>query len=270
MLPDDFEDAFTPLDDIQGVSKMRFAIADGATESSFSKEWAQLLTRKFGSSGFDVFSQEILAELSTTWEEGLNKENLSWYNQEKFTMGSHASLLGVEIDLSLGTYSAKAVGDCCVMLVRDGQIINSFPIENTEDFSNHPVLIGTRDGTPQGETRELFGKLNVGDLLVLASDALAAWILANKDTRPWKNFLDDSGRKDGTLLKNFEFLKKLHDKKFPDHQNYFLKLALGDKHEQDNANQWLYTNWVFHNIVVREREVGRLKNDDSTLCLIQF
>jgi hypothetical protein len=43
-LSEEYEDAYWPLDVVEGTGELfRFAVADGATESSYSKIWARLL-----------------------------------------------------------------------------------------------------------------------------------------------------------------------------------------------------------------------------------
>jgi hypothetical protein len=274
--PEDFEDAFTPLSDIEREGRMRFAIADGATESSFSKEWAQLLVKKFRSSGFSVFDKDVLAELATEWGKGTNQSNLSWYNQEKVSLGSYAALLGFEADLTSGECKATAVGDCCMMLLRGGMLLFSFPIESADGFSNRPLLIGTKDGIPTDGKKEARGSLQEGDMLVFASDALAAWILGAKDNRGIADlFLDvmsDERRvkEKNAIMGNFEKISKVYENEFSHNHDYFSRLALEGSVTADQVKRWRFRNLIFRDLIARERDNSRLKNDDVTLCVIQF
>ena len=78
--------------------------------------------------------------------------------------------------------------------VRNNELIYSFPITSIEDFGNTPSLFATN---PKYQTdfeksvKYLNGQSKSGDLLILASDALAMWIFKriNEGGRPWLSLL---------------------------------------------------------------------------------
>src|SRR5579884_1055791 len=85
---DEYEDACAG-DDRTG----RFAIADGATESSFAAAWARLLVEEFVRtpgpwSGW-------LPSLRRCWAADLDDRPLPWYAEAKAEEGAFATLLGV-------------------------------------------------------------------------------------------------------------------------------------------------------------------------------
>ena len=84
-----------------------------------------------------------------------------------------------------------AVGDSCLFVVREDELLVSFPLEEAGQFNNTPELICSNPAN----NRELWeqvrlgqGECAAGDLFILASDALACWILERAATRekPWK------------------------------------------------------------------------------------
>ena len=62
---------------------------------------------------------------------------MSWYAEDKFARGGHATFLGVSIrPTSDGVeWDAIATGDSCLVLIRTGSLGLSFPMERSNDFS---------------------------------------------------------------------------------------------------------------------------------------
>jgi hypothetical protein len=76
------------------------------------------------------------------------------------------------------------VGDTCLFHVRDDKVIRSFPLTESQAFLNDPHVIGSidkqQDHLLQFATWESF--CQPGDLLVLCTDAVAAWALAKMES----------------------------------------------------------------------------------------
>jgi hypothetical protein len=172
--PEDYEDAFAPTGDFSvEVERFRCAVADGATESSFAKQWAQLLT--------DGYLEETeINELKEQFAEEISDKELSWFAEEKASMGAFAAILGLELN-SDGTWSAEATGDCCLFQTRAKQIISSFPLTQSEQFNNSPKLISSKADDETGIENTSDGNWQSGDRFVLASDALAKSILFDEE-----------------------------------------------------------------------------------------
>jgi len=135
---EEYEDALA-----YSISERRFAVADGATESSFAERWAQSLVRgfvfgevppwegeapaepidKFGGSltlpvPIDKFRsltlpalKNWLEPLQREWREGIDWKRLPWFAVEKAQAGAFASLLGLEfVGCSAGASPSHSAG----------------------------------------------------------------------------------------------------------------------------------------------------------------
>ena len=162
--------------------KVAIALSDGATESSFAKEWAKELVNAFVNRGVD----DWLSPLQTTWRQWLANQNLSWFAKRKAGEGAFATFLSLEIKFDL-SWKALAVGDSCLFVVRDHLLQNSFPLQNSHEFNNRPRLIGTHVNLANIIVSQAHGNAQTGDRFYLTTDAIACWIFkqleANQD--PW-------------------------------------------------------------------------------------
>ena len=165
-------------------SGVRVAVADGATESSFAKLWAVLLAESFVRSelaGAEFF--ERLEPARRLWRRRLAGRPLPWFATEKAAQGAFAAFLGVQIDAHQNRWTALAVGDCCLMQVdnvgKGMRVVKAFPLQKSSQFTMSPYLIGSRsNGELKDERIQITkGSLRDGDMLLLATDALAAWLL---------------------------------------------------------------------------------------------
>jgi hypothetical protein len=175
---DECEDAFD-----YSVDSQRYAIADGATESSFSDRWAQSL---------------------------VNWAALPWYCQEKAERGAYAAFVGLEFgahgsiwEKIVGrtlqgeemVWQAFAVGDSCLFQVRDGSLIASFPIQKSDDFTSRPILLASDETNNLSALKDIqsaSGGVKPGDRFFLATDALAKWFLSRLEAgeKPWETLLE--------------------------------------------------------------------------------
>jgi hypothetical protein len=170
----------------------RFAIADGASEGSYSSVWAGILVRLFcAMDESDWTDDQVVAWLEqcrqnwSEWENGLADRDLPWFTREKLRTGSFATFIGVITTDT--TWHAIAFGDCCLFVVREDQLIAAFPIDRPELFDNTPALLTTATLPNPEQLRGRTGELHSGDRLYLASDALASWFLTDCEAgeKPW-------------------------------------------------------------------------------------
>lgn len=176
--PDEYEDAFAGDD-----GRARFAVADGASESSFVASWAKLLADSFvAAKGRSWRDLDWLDTPRQHWANDVDPRPLPWYAEEKREQGAYATLLGIAF--SRASWRALAVGDSCLFRLRAGKLGKSFPLARSSDFGNHPPLLGSRgrhiDTPPQG-IRRARGKWLPGDRFLLMTDALAEWMLRRKE-----------------------------------------------------------------------------------------
>lgn len=203
---EEYEDAFS-----YSVAERRFAIADGATESSFAERWAQGLVRQFtaeppvtiASPGGGL--QQWLVPLQRLWREGIDWAHLPWFAEEKAQLGAFATFLGMEFasgesfttqfffrrprkkDLR---WQAVAIGDSCLFQVRAGALLKAFPLERSDQFNSRPLLLCSNPASNLPVWSKVCvteGNYEEGDLFVLATDALAKWFLAEHEAggKPW-------------------------------------------------------------------------------------
>jgi hypothetical protein len=115
---------------------------------------------------------------------------LPWYAEIKREQGAFATLLGLGVRAPTGKrrggWRAVAVGDSCLMHIREGRCLLSFPVQKSADFNNEPRLISSRDGDARPERG--LGSWKAGDRLLLMTDALAQWFLQTHEAGgdPWE------------------------------------------------------------------------------------
>ena len=139
--PEEMEDASFPSREAEGVaSGARFAVADGATETSFSGLWASTLVRLHGRVGLAAETLlDGLPRWGRYWRRRVGDRDLPWYAEEKLRSGSFAAFagltLGAPADGAPGAgggrlrWEAVAAGDSCVFQVREDALMAAFPLE---------------------------------------------------------------------------------------------------------------------------------------------
>jgi hypothetical protein len=185
----------TECEDIWHCAKrnpmVSIALSDGATESSFAREWAQELVTAFVNRQLpwqEVYAMAAnwLSPLQTSWQQWLVHQDLSWFAKRKAGEGAFATFVSLEVFANL-TWKALAVGDSCLFIVRDRCLHTSFPLQKSQEFNNRPKLIGTNVKATNIHVSQIHGDAKFGDRFYLATDAIACWIFkqleANQD--PW-------------------------------------------------------------------------------------
>jgi len=212
---DENEDSFS----ISTPSKKKFvhfAISDGATESSFSKEWASLLVSEYSKNPFDISHlRESLSKLSQKWYSIVSQKELPWYAQQKAETGAFATFLGLTIDKEKHSFDVMAIGDCCLFHISNGKLSFQFPVSSFKDFSNTPNLFASnqkyQSNIDVNVSCHRNEKLLANDMIILATDAISAWIFKQieNEKKPWQ-ILSDILRK---KQKEYIFEKWLNDKR---------------------------------------------------------
>ena len=216
--------------EIETENSVRFAISDGATESSFSKEWSDLLVSSYKDKSFDkIHFPETIKAISETWHSMATAIELPWYAEQKAETGAFATFLGLTINGEENTYEAVAIGDCTLFHIRNNELLHTFPVSSLEDFGNTPNLIATNEKYQTEFEKTLFyhsDTIAINDVIILATDALAAWFFKQKDIgeKPWNHL--------ASILEN---------------------------HYAD------FENWLNN-----QRRDNEIKNDDVTLLIIKF
>jgi serine/threonine protein phosphatase PrpC len=184
----EYQDAYA-LDAREGIA----AIADGVSSSMFARRWAQILTRGIVEEAEVVLDPEQLSEWLSSrreeWSESIDEAALAWHQKAKLRDGAHSTLLWMSLSPAdeAETYhlTAHNIGDCLLLHCRDDELLASFPFDSADQFNQEtPALcsIGPNDdATPSIETFET--ECQVGDLLVLCSDAFGAFALAQQESQ---------------------------------------------------------------------------------------
>lgn len=214
--------------------RLRIAIGDGATESSFAREWANILTKSFDRFKLPLKENLIsqLPSLRKKLDTLVKGKILPWYAQEKAENGAFSAFLGVRIDLESYNYEALAVGDCCFFHIRNSRLIKQFPIKQSSEFGNNPYLLSSnpiKNQDIENYLIEITGNVDKGDILMFMSDALAHWFMKNNELNesPWE---------------------------------ILLGLKCRTKEEKLKFNSWL----------TEQRATKSIKNDDVVLAIIEL
>lgn len=186
--PEEYEDAFAPEGSAgaQECTVFRCAVADGATETSFSGLWAQLLVQEYCRQTGRRSFLRALPSLRSLWQDDVRARPLPWYAEEKARSGAFSSLLGLTIKPGYPSgksplrWEAMAVGDSCLFHVRGEQMIRVFPVSCSDEFGYHPYLLATNAESDTRLSEHLYllhGSCFEGDAFYLMTDALAHWFL---------------------------------------------------------------------------------------------
>jgi hypothetical protein len=192
---DEYEDAFAG-DPIRG----RFAVADGASESSFAAGWAKLLVEGFIAAEREPWNElDWLRPRRQRWADEVDGRQLPWYAEDKREQGAYATLLGIAFrpsstEVEATAWDAVAVGDSCLFQLRGGELLLSFPLTRSAEFGNLPGLLGSRgrrSDSPQNVVRHAQGQWHPGDRFLLMTDALAEWSLRQTEENAWPTLAID-------------------------------------------------------------------------------
>lgn len=184
--PEQNQDAWA-FDPRRGVA----AIADGVSSSLFSRPWARILTEAAVADPPNPEDREAfrrwLSDCRHQWTSRIDVSRLAWFQKAKLREGAFATLLWLRLaageEASPGPppcrLVGRAVGDSCLFLVRGGETLWSFPAQSASQLEADPLVLGSVDLNRDDVLA--FAKIEEdcqpGDLLVLATDAVADWAL---------------------------------------------------------------------------------------------
>ena len=188
-----------------GRRTARAAVSDGASESAFAREWANVLADAFVSEPPDMCGlaedsmRDWLTSAQEQWHGGIPWNRIPWHGEAKARAGAFATLLGLTVATKEDSprrlcWRAVAVGDSCLFVVRDDRLWLSFPLEDAAQFDNNPTLVCSNPdnvGELWENVHQSDGECVAGDSFILASDALACWFLGRnaEGEKPWKTLL---------------------------------------------------------------------------------
>ena len=190
------------------------AIADGVSSAIFSRQWAKILTKAAVETPPDLYAagslQAWLEERRREWVMMIDIPSLPWNQRQKLQQvgGAFSTLLWVELydeqnsDDVADEESTEpkpfrlrcfAVGDCSLFHVRDGRILQSFPLTDSASFDADPISICSvnlnRDHCLEFSALDEY--CQTGDLLVLCTDAIGKWAMSRieaDDPPNWETY----------------------------------------------------------------------------------
>ena len=122
------------------------------------------------------------------WRAGIHWDKLAWYAEEKARRGAFATLLAVDFSATSpsdsSSWNAVALGDSCLFHVRQNTLLRSFPLLRADEFGTTPSLISTNLNYSERSLDSLTiaaGECHSGDLILMSTDALAAWLLSENE-----------------------------------------------------------------------------------------
>ena len=185
---EEYEDAYWSEQHInREANNFSFAVADGATETSFSGLWARMLVRAYCKGQLHRKRlHKSLLDLQRKWLEQVSKGSLPWYAEEKLRDGAFSALVGLTIkgvnsgEGKAAKWEAMAIGDCCLFQIKGQRLVYAFPLEESEQFNSRPSLLSSNHAYNNSLVSNVVrtrGVLESGDEFYLMTDALACWFL---------------------------------------------------------------------------------------------
>lgn len=212
-------------------SRIRAAVADGATEATFSDLWAESLVTAWLNATDAGISPAVLSDAREAWASRLPPvDSMPWYARAKLEEGSFAALAGVEVRIRRGRayWTASTVGDCEMFVLKRSRRLwlrRAEPAKLAREFGYHPDLLATStDATRRTAPRIFNGRVRAPFELWIASDAFAeACLSAYERSEPsW-----------------------------------------------DHWSAALESDQSFRAAVDAARESGQMRNDDTTVCRLR-
>jgi len=195
----EIDDAYAMGED---VSPYRFAVADGATQSSFSGVWASMLAHAYCEGRLHGTQREtVLFKACGDWYDETRPQISKPWALARHASGAHSTLVGLTVGRKPDTdelyWSSVAIGDSCLFLVKGDRLATTHPIHRADAFSSSPWLLSSTRAAPS-EWRDHIRprgmkrgrNLLPGDAFYLMTDALAAWFLRSHEggSSPWREF----------------------------------------------------------------------------------
>ena len=180
-----------------------FCISDGVSGASFSRDWSKLIVSNFIENPFETNDVELsswLGPIQKKWFDLVPWEKLQEKGEgfyEKAQDGGSATFLGghiLEIEKQI-ILKLWAIGDSNLFVIRDWMCVDSFPIDDFEEFGIDPDMLFSMSKSIDDKITCMKGtmifkefNLKKGDILIAASDSISEWFLKNKENpsdQPW-------------------------------------------------------------------------------------
>jgi hypothetical protein len=142
-----------------------------------------------------------MGPLRVKWEKSVQGKSLPWYAEEKLASGAFSSLLGLEFsdedsaERGNRVWRAVALGDTCLVQVRNDKVVAAFPLQDSGSFTTRPVLLSSLLTAPDAANDALLkavGHWGCDDVFFMMTDALSCWFFKEMEAgrKPWRIFRD--------------------------------------------------------------------------------
>lgn len=199
-----------------------YAVADGVAGSFVPGPWARIIAKGFVERNGTFLNkedfQDWLVKCSQQWHSWLDSrwlptmQAISKYSgdssgdrSKEIRPGAQTTLIGCSLlsqreqQGAASAVSVFAIGDCQFFLFRRNtgwSLVETFPYSNPDEFGSRPVTLVTTLRADLierawAERKTKLCKVYPGDIIVLASDTLAKWLLmqVHHHTDRWKPLL---------------------------------------------------------------------------------
>jgi hypothetical protein len=183
-----------------GIEHRKAAIADGVSNSAYQALWATLLVNSFVElpdsppTSLDHWMPNWLLAQQEQWHEMIPWDSQpSNVRKKALRIGGQATFLGITLDPHNQNWSGIAIGDCeLFQFDLNGKMTSCQPLISSEQFSNSPNALSSveKDLTQAiRHVHQIQGTYQQGDVLVLATDAVACWTLKQIE-QGWSPFIE--------------------------------------------------------------------------------
>ena len=172
------------------------AVADGASSSFGANVWADTLTKRFVTqppkplsvASFSTWLGEARASSPppSGTPEGADSGNPNgWWSEQGAREGAYSTIVGAAImtDGDARVATIMCLGDSCAFVLTGPHgarvLRRSLPYEDASQFGSHPALLGSMVDRVHDEPSWTTIPAEPGDVVVLASDAVAEWLLGD-------------------------------------------------------------------------------------------
>ena len=153
---------------------------------------------------------------------------LSWAQAAAVERGSFSTMAAIHAEE--GGITATIVGDSCLFLLKDGQMVHSLPFTQESQFTSVPMALSSSLQHALANERLLDEAIfrialdrDQADEVVLATDALSAWLLGDDQPHRWELLRQVTSDEEFTSLVHAE--RSAERMKVDD--STFVRLALG-------------------------------------------
>jgi hypothetical protein len=178
----------------------RAAVADGASTAFEAQSWVNLLVRRF----LDDTAPPLEAAAFGDWLGVVQKEwdqrsassqeadtIYSIYDDDRAAEGTYGTFLGLELggldgDGRGSSWRALSIGDTVCFHVRGNTLVGQSPAMRADDFGRGPSLVHSSSEWLRSDCAAIVvdsgGPLLDGDVVLVATDAIAAWMVRRHES----------------------------------------------------------------------------------------